>query len=234
MPSSPTSFETSRFISVATEIANRLDFASRFPGDRLSLAKRLFAIERLWWDLRVYAAAAGLDGVPVVEAATAVRDELATAVDAHDEDGNLEPWARCRDRVREQIDRLRSMMPADPVAVPAVAQAVAVAPAAPRQSRDATGGKGERGEKAWIPPGVLSGHAARVVSLLFEHNATSEADRVTRAYVCEDLRLSEAVVRRAVEQHLKPRGLLNSKLGRDGGIWLTDAGIESANTLAAK
>lgn len=235
MPTSPASFATIRFITVATEVANRLDFASRIPDNRSPLGEQLFAVKALWWDLRVSTPAAGLDGVPVVEAATVVRDQLATAVDAHDQDGNLDPWGRCRDRVREQLDRLRSIMPLDPIARPVVAQAVSVQPAAPRQSRDATGEKGERGEevRADSPTTIVLDQEERtMLKTLLENDATSQADgsRLRREDVEEFGRMKTFAIRKAAKS-LVEKGLITSFNDRRGGYWLTPEGIDAARGL---
>lgn len=236
MPTSPASFVTTRFIAVATEIANVLDFTSRIVDDRISLAQPLFAIEQLYWDLRFYAATAGLDGVPVVEAATVVRDELTTAVDAHDHDGNLNPWVRCRDRVREQVDRLRSMMPVDPVSKVVVSEAAPAPPASTPQTPH-TGDKGKEGGNVRTDPATAEEVAKTLDAIgrrCLKAMRSVHPDVLTAETVVEEIRDSQGAnvtiyqVRRRLDRF---KVLHLTHPGRGRGTPLAPLGIKVADLL---
>jgi len=236
-----------RFVTLASEVANSLDFATVVREPRHPLAWRTETLGSLWWDLYAEGRKAGLSAIAMIEAGASLRDELAVAANAYD-DGDLDPWLERRDRVRELLDELRVAGPQDEpvdgdrdvVVRSAVAFATpsrptqASPPAIGSDTQDAAGGKGEKGEKHAIAPAARTANGRRILSMLLEHDAIQEEDRVTREYIADESRLTIEKVRRAIEQDLKPKGLIESKLGRDGGLWLAQAGIAAAQSLAAK
>ncbi len=167
----------------------------------------------------------------------------AQAVKCHGE-GNIKPWIRDRDRIRELLGELLAVGPRDPRPDRDhdVVRSSSVPSASSRRERPPTtidvrsdaGREGEKGGKPAIVPAAQTANGRRILSLLLEHNAIREEDRVTREYIVDESRLTIEKVRRAIEHDLKPNGLIESKLGRDGGLWLAQAGIAAAQSVAAK
>jgi hypothetical protein len=230
--------DSNRFVEVAHEIASRLDFAVEIPDPRLPLKDRVRILECLWWDYRASMAESGRAGAGRFKVVTEVRDQLAAVVDAHDQHGNLEPWNRSRDRVLDLLATIRASCGPEAGDSPPPRPASATGGVCHQDERLAgrVGKKGEEGEKVLgeqsAPPRSLNGR--RILSLLLEHGATQEADHLTREYIIDESRLSLEKVRRAIENDLRPLGLVESKRGRGGGLWLSNRGIEIAGKLAAK
>ena len=227
-----------RFVNGTEGIAQRLEFADELGGDRWPMSGDIVSLRRLLDDLRAAAVYRGRTGASDYRLAAQVVEQLVAVVEAHDA-GDLAPWRSCRGSVLESVASLRQhCQPEHDELV--VRSAVPAAPA-PRQAMPAPisqeqeqGENSHKGEKVSAKTEDLPRNGTKIVTMLWEHNALSAADKVTRAYVSEATRLSESIVRRAIETQLTPRGLLLSKSGRDGGLWLSPAGIETAGRLAAK
>ncbi len=146
MSSSPLSAAVGFFVRAVDEISSRLDFASAAPGPHWNLGGRLHGLECLSADLKSVAAGCGLDGAELYRHAHQLKEDLATAVHAHD-DGKLDPWRSSRDRVREHLGILRASFETAPLVDPVKVDQ----PARPEPSRNlkqAQGKKGEEGEKS--------------------------------------------------------------------------------------
>ena len=228
-----------RFVEVASEIEGHLDFAAEIPDPPLPLSPRVRVLECLWWDLRATVAAAGRDGARMFQAATVARDEIAAAVDAHDQERNLAPWVACRDSVREQLDRLRSMMPTDPVSKVAPPQAVPAPPASPPQPPDTAGDKGKEGERVRTDPATATvEEIAKTLDpterRILKAMRSVHPDVLTAESIVEEILDGQGVeltlgkVRRPMER-LKSRHLTAPGQGR--GTPLTPLGIEVADAL---
>lgn len=224
------------------ELCNQLEFAVELGENQWPLRGRLHGLDCLCLDLK---AAAGRDGANVARVylvAAQARDRIAAVVEAHDA-GDVDPWRTCRHDVQETLVTLSRFLDPPVAGELVVRSAVASAPSPGRGPAGATlpvqanvdpRGKSEKAEKVPRKVRKLSRHAKTILSALDEHHATGEHDKVTRAYVCDETGLSGSIVRRAVENELKPRGLLDSKPGRDGGLWLSTQGIAAASDLKSK
>jgi hypothetical protein len=228
------------FVRSVEELCNQLDFAAALGENQWPLRGRLHGLACLCLDLKAAVGREGANGARVYLVAAQARDRIATVVEAHDA-GDLDPWRFCRHDVQETLATLRRFLEPQVAGELVVRSAVPSAPdpgqapaGAAVQADVYPGGKGEKAEKGPRKVRELSGHAKTILSALDEHHATGEHDRVTRAYVCDETGLSGSIVRRAVENELKPRGLLDSKPGRDGGLWLSTQGIEAASDLKSK
>ena len=174
----------------------------------------------------------GRDGVSTWAMVADLARLVADAIEATGK-GDGEPWLTVRGRVRELLGEIITAAPSPDAVVMRTA-----APATPIfevERRAATAGeKGEKGGKPVSAPSARTANGRRILSMLLEHGAIQEEDRVTREYIADESRLTIEKVRRAIEHDLKPGGLIESKLGRDGGLWLAQAGIAAAQSLAAK
>jgi hypothetical protein len=151
-----------RFVTLATEVANSLDFATvvREPGH--PLGSRTETLRKLWWDLYAEGRRAGPSAIALFEACTAIIGELAVVTIAHD-DGDLAPWLERRARVRELLDELHAAGPQDPRTCrdhDVVVRSSSVPSASARREclqtiidvRPDAGRKGEKGEKPRSAP----------------------------------------------------------------------------------
>jgi hypothetical protein len=221
MSSTPSCTALARFVGIAEGIASRLDFAVEIPEPRCPLADRVCYLERAWWDLRAAAADAGRDGGRLFKVATEVRDHLAAVVQAHDLDGNLEPWERRRGNVIELLEALRSNR-----------QSPTAADVAPRAD-DVAGQEGEKGEKGENPEiisGMVGDNGRLILRLLLRESADRQSRRWKAEEICDSCKLSNGQYRRAMEQ-LRDLNLYSSKDGQAGGVWLSLTGVEIARRV---
>jgi hypothetical protein len=149
-----------RFVTLATEVANSLDFATVVREPRHPLAWRAETLRWLWWDLYAEGRKAGPSAIAMIEAGASIRDELAIAANSHD-DGDLDPWLDRRDRVLELLGDLHAAGPQDEPAdgdhdIVVRSAVVPATPSRPTQGRPPaigsgtqapTGGKGDKAEK---------------------------------------------------------------------------------------
>jgi hypothetical protein len=144
------------FVRAADEIVSRLEFASATPGRHWSLGGRLHGLDCLLVDLKAAAAGRGLDGAQLYGHAHQLKEELAVAVEHHDE-GDLATWRSGRDRVFDLLAAIRASCPVPPVApaTPRVRQAAQAATptTAVDHLEEPVAKKGERGERVRNPGG---------------------------------------------------------------------------------
>jgi hypothetical protein len=224
----------SRFVEVADEIANGLDFAVEIPASRHQLADRLRALEWLRSDLRAEIPAAGPSAVRLFKAATDAIDELAPAVEACDQDGNLAPWRRSRDRALELLSTLRSSCRPEADSSPPPRPKPATATAC-HHDEQLDGLQGEKGEKVEKPE-LLSDKVSTNGRKILRHLLIEGADRRSRKWTSEEVadacNLSVGQYRRAME-NLRKHQLYISQDGQDGGVWLSPVGVQVARHLTA-
>jgi hypothetical protein len=151
-----------RFVEVASEVANSLDFAIEVREPRYPLAWRTETLRSLLWDLYAEGRKTGPSAIAAIEAGTAIIDELAIAANSHD-DGDPAPWLERRGRVRGLLDELCSAAAAadpPPQAAGVVVRSAFVSSASSRPERRPTiidvrpdaGRKGEKGGKPRSAP----------------------------------------------------------------------------------
>lgn len=203
------------FLGHLRTIVERLEFADELglQQHRQHLGGNAATAERLLLDLFAECSRRGRGGARFYAAAEKLWRQLEACAQAHDL-GDIEPWRQARRGAVERLDALWLMCEPQQDVGGGVTPA-AVDEVCP-EAREA---------RPYMLP-HMSPRACRVLRLLLEHNATSEADRVTRFYVHEESGLSETQVRRIIENELNPHGLLGSKPGREGGVWLLAQQIE--------
>ena len=188
---------------------------SRFRHERVG-------VDRLLCDAMAEFRQAGRSGAKIFSQAEGVWGRLKTCAQAHDEGGDLEPWRVARGCIANDLDALRRLLQ------PQLNVTGVTEPAPP----SAVIGKGRtEGGDSILPE--IPWNATRVLELLLRDGAIKQGDRLTRQYIAEETRLSSAQIRRAIENDLKPRSLVCSKPGRDGGVWMSTEGIAVAKRTAA-
>ena len=155
----------------------------------------------------------------------------AEAVKGHGQ-GNMKPWTRDRDRIRELLDELRLAGPQDEPAIDD--QNVALRHSHASGATPVIGGddgnKGEKGDKALMLAGKLTRNPRAILRAMMQEGATTMARSWNASELADHARLSGGQMRRAMET-LRKHGLYESHRGQDGGVWLTPLGMAVAESM---
>jgi hypothetical protein len=223
-----------RFVKGTEGVAQRLEFADEFGGDRWPMSGDIVSLRRLLDDLRAVAVYRGRTGASDYGLAAQVVEQLTAVAEAHDA-GDLAPWRSCRGSVLESVASLRQLCQPEHdelVVRSAVPAAPALWQAMPEEidQEQYRGDKGHKGEKG--PVVVLSGHEEKMLRVLLAYGATSENDRFSKENVMFFGRMKREALRNAAKW-LAQKGLIESFSDRRGGYWLTPDGLNVARNLPA-
>jgi hypothetical protein len=140
-----------RFVKGTEGVAQRLEFADEFGGDRWPMSGDIVSLRRLLDDLRSAAVYRGRTGASDYRLAAQVVEQLTAVVEAHDA-GDLARWRSCRGSVLASVATLRQLC--QPEHDELVVRSAAPAAPAPRQAMPEAivqeqhrGDEGHEGEK---------------------------------------------------------------------------------------